>query len=189
MTRAVRYGSPMTGRIPAGTLSSLRPINYVVARVASRVVGAPDMHLFSTLGQTRGLFRAWLVYSARLMPFGTLARRDAETVILRVAAVRECGYEQDHHRRLGRRAGLSAAEITALEDTGAGPQEDLDARARDLVAAVDELLADRDLTDATWTRLGEHLTDRQRIEFVLLVTQYDGLATTIGTLRIPRDYA
>ncbi len=26
------------------------------------------------------------------------------------------------------------------------------------------------------------------IEFCLLVTQYDGLATTIGTLRIERDF-
>lgn len=188
MTGRSRSVGRMTGRIPAGTLSTLRPINFAIARLASRVVGAPDMHLFSTLGQTRGLFRAWLVYSARLMPFGTLARRDAETVILRVAAVRECGYEQDHHRRLGRRAGLTAAEIAALEHTDAATHGDLDERARTVVTAVDELLAEQDLADATWTRLGAYLTDRQRIEFVLLVTQYDGLATTIRTLRIPRDY-
>ena len=40
------------------------------------------------------------------MPGGRLPRIDTELVILRVAAVRGSDYELNHHRVLGRRAGL-----------------------------------------------------------------------------------
>ena len=52
------------------------------------------------------LFRAWLIYSAQLMPFGSLPRRDAELVILRVAWRSREAYEWWHHVPLALRAGL-----------------------------------------------------------------------------------
>ncbi len=45
------------------------------------------------------------------------------------------------------------------------------------------------VADDTWGTLSQHLDDRRLIEFTLLVTQYDGLATTIGTLRVQRDFS
>lgn len=179
--------SDVTGhRTPPATLRSLRPVNWGIARLAGAVTRTGDMHLFSTLGQTGGLFRAWLFYSGRLMPFGGLPRKDTETVILRVAALRDCRYEQDHHLRLGARAGIDDALADAI---AAGPDAPgLDSRTALILRAVDELVSTRDLSDATWTELTTVWSSRSLIEFVLLVTQYDGLATTITTLRIPRDY-
>lgn len=171
-------------RIAPGTLRQLGPINWAFCRVASRTLGLPDMHIFSTLGRTGGLFRGWLYYSARLMPFGTLSRRDTEMVILRTAHLRESAYEMDHHIRLGRRAGIDAAMVERIV---AGPDAGWSARDTAILTAVDELVTDRDITDRTWQTITEHLTERQQIGLVMLVGQYDSLATTLGTLRVQRD--
>lgn len=180
------HTTTVTPRIRPGRLKELGPINWVAWKALSRAAGTPDAHLFSTLGRSGRLFRGWLHYSGMLMPFGKLSRFEAEMVILRVAHLRRCDYEFDHHTRLGRRAGIHD-EIR--ERIVTGPSADgLSRRQRALLTAVDELIGTRNLTDETWAALAEFFDDRRMIEFCLLVTQYDGLATTIGVLRLDRDF-
>lgn len=180
----VYRGWMTTPRITPGGLRELGPFNWVFAKAAARVIGVQDAHVFSTLGRTRGLFRGWLHYSARLMPFGTLSRKDSEMIIIRVAHLRGSAYELDHHRRIGKRAGLTDDEITRILD---GPDAGWGDRERALLRAVDELVADSDIDDVSWTALRRHLDERAAISFVLLVGQYDSLATTLHTLRVQRD--
>jgi len=177
----------MTPRITPGRFAQLGPVNWITWRVLSLASGTSDAQLFSTLGRSGGLFRGWLHYSAKLLPGGgKLPRHESELIILRVAHLRGCDYEMDHHVRLGRRAGVTAEILQRLIE---GPQaEGWSSRHRALLTAVDELVATKDLTDETWSALAEHLDVRRLIEFCLLVTQYDGLATTIRTLRIERDF-
>ncbi|OOK69765.1 carboxymuconolactone decarboxylase family protein [Mycobacterium kansasii] len=98
----------MTGdqvaRIPSGRLRQLGPVNWVLAKLGARAVRAPEMHLFTTLGYRQSLFWAWLIYGGRLLR-GRLPRIDTELVILRVAHLRSCEYELQHHRRMARAAG------------------------------------------------------------------------------------
>jgi AhpD family alkylhydroperoxidase len=113
-------------------------------------------------------------------------------VILRVAHVRACEYELQHHRRMARKQGLDAgmqAAIFAWPDVpeGDGPRRILSARQQALLAATDELVKDRTITDGTWQQLAGHLDRRQLIEFCLLASQYDGLAATMSALAIPLD--
>ncbi|SIR92890.1 alkylhydroperoxidase AhpD family core domain-containing protein [Williamsia sterculiae] len=171
-------------RVSPGDFRRLGPVNWLITRVVARAIRVPDAHLFSTLARTGGLFRAWLYYSARMMPFGVLTRWQTEVVILRVATLRDCGYELDHHIRLGRRAGIDAATLAKITT---GPTADWAPRERALLTAVDELVTTRDIGDDGWTELAAHLSERELIAVVMLVGQYDSLATTIGTLRIPRD--
>ncbi|HWF70950.1 MAG TPA: carboxymuconolactone decarboxylase family protein, partial [Mycobacterium sp.] len=94
------------GRIPSsGRVRDLGLINWVVAKFAARTVGAPQMHLFGTLGQHKRLFLAMLPFSGALLR-GRLPRADTELVILRVAHLRNSQYELQHHRVMGRRRGL-----------------------------------------------------------------------------------
>ncbi|GAB17528.1 hypothetical protein GOEFS_035_00600 [Gordonia effusa NBRC 100432] len=173
-----------TPRITPGGLRELGPFNWTFARGASLVTGVDDAHIFSTLGQAKGLFRGWLYYSARMMPFGKLSRKDTEMIIIRVAHLRECEYEMDHHKRLGARAGIKGA---LYDNVIAGPEAGWGDRERTLLLATDELVKTRDISDGAWEGLRRHLTEPQQIAFVLLVGQYDSLATTLGTLRIERD--
>ncbi|WP_149361715.1 carboxymuconolactone decarboxylase family protein [Lolliginicoccus suaedae] len=174
-----------TPRIPSGGLAELGPVNWLFTRLARRAMRVDDVHLFSTLGHARGLFRAWLLFSARLMPFGSLPRYEVEMLILRVAHLRGCAYELDHHERLGRRAGLSPALIARVQEGPAAPG--WSTRHHALLVAVDQLVGTRDIDDDAWQALTRFLDERELIEIVMLVGQYDSLATTIRALRIPRD--
>jgi alkylhydroperoxidase family enzyme len=153
-------------------------------RLAGRVAGTGPPALFTVLGRHRTLFRRWLWFAAGLMPGGRLSRRDTELVILRVAALRANAYESRHHTRLARRAGLTSAEIDRVRDTTADLGAGRDAR---LLAATDALVNARDLDDDQWRSLRSELSEVECIEFCLLVTHYDLLATVIDTLRLPPD--
>jgi alkylhydroperoxidase family enzyme len=179
-------------RIPSSTkFRRLGPINWLLAKGAARKLRAPEMHLFTTLGQRQGLFWAWSLYGVRLLR-GRLPRVDTELVILRVAHLRSSEYELQHHRRMGRQFGLDAqiqATIFAWPDVldGDGPRVILSARQQALLNATDELIKTRSISEDTWQQLALHLDRRRLIEFCLLATQYDGLAATISALNIELD--
>jgi AhpD family alkylhydroperoxidase len=119
------------------------------------------------------------------MPRGTLPRADTELVILRVAHLCDCAYERHHHERIGRRSGLSAAQVEATR-VGADAPVWLP-RQRVILRAVDALVAHGDLDDDQWADLRRHLDERGCIELCLLVGHYEMLAKTITTLRIQRE--
>ena len=84
-TQRNRAALDMTaGRIPDGGFRQLGLINWVINKIAARVIRAPRMHLFTTLGQHKRLFWAWFFFGAVLYA-GRLPRPDTELVILRVA--------------------------------------------------------------------------------------------------------
>lgn len=173
-------------RIEPGRLRELGPVNWVVWQALSRAAGTPDAHLFSTLGRTGGLFRGWLHFSGRLMPGGKLRRYETELVILRVAHLRDCEYETDHHIRLGKRAGVTPEILDRLR---LGPQAPgWSDKERALLTAVDQLVATRGIDDDAWAALAAHYDEQRLIEIVLLTNQYEGLASTITTLRIQTDH-
>lgn len=176
----------MSARIPPGRLRGLGPVNWVVWKVVSAVSRTDDAQLFSTLGRAGSTYRGWLHFAATvLMPGGRISRHETELVILRVAHLRGCDYEMDHHLRLSRRAGVTPElQARVLVGADAGGWSD---RHRAMLAVVDELIESKDVDDAAWAALAAHLDERGMLEFVLLVGQYDMLATTIGTLRIGRD--
>lgn len=174
-------------RIAPGGLQELGVVNWAFCRVASLVTGVPDAHVFSTLGRARGLFRGWLHFSAMMMPFGRIRRRETELAIIRVAYLRGCDYELDHHRRLGKRVGI---DDEVFERIAEGPTADgWHPNERALLRTVDQLVRTRDIDDDTWTLASSYFSRRQLLELVMLVGQYDSLATTLHVLRVQRDFA
>jgi AhpD family alkylhydroperoxidase len=172
-------------RIAPGTRSDVGLLAWSIARAAGLVARTNPPNLFLTMGRQRKLFRSWLRFAGRLMPGGTLPRRETELVILRVAHLRGCAYEFEHHVRLGRRAGVTAPDVDRVkagpDATGWSPRE------RTLLRAVDALQRDQDLDDATWIELRAHLDDATAVEFLLVVGHYDLLATFLLTLRVEPD--
>lgn len=183
---AVASLAPMTApRIAPGTRRQIGVPAWVFATIAGRVTGTTPPNLFLTLGRHRKLFRGWLRFAGRLMPGGTLPRRESELVILRVAHLRACDYEFAHHVRLGKRAGVTPTDVDRVR---AGADADgWSPREQALLRAVDRLHHDQDLDDAGWNELRIHLDEPTAIEFCLLVGHYEMLATVIHTLRIQPD--
>lgn len=172
-------------RIQPGGFRELGPINWAFCKLAARVTGVPQVHLFTTLGHHKRLFQAWLPFGGVLLGFGKLPRRDTELVILRVGHRRGCEYELQQHRRIAKRRGIDAGTQDKIFE---GPDaHGLPDRDRALLTATDELIDTRTLSPPTWERLSGHLDRRQLIEFVTLASQYDALAATLNALRVPLD--
>jgi alkylhydroperoxidase family enzyme len=173
-------------RVEPGTWREVGPLVAGFAQLAGRVTGTEPPAVFLTLGRHRGLFWGWLHFAGRLMPGGRLRRRESELVILRVASRTGSAYELTQHRRLGRRAGLSAHEVDRVES---GSLEGWSGRERVLLEVADELLATEDLTDAAWRRLRDAYDERRSIEAVMLVAHYRMLATALRAFRVQPDRA
>jgi AhpD family alkylhydroperoxidase len=175
----------VTARIAPGRTRDTGLVVQGFAWLAGRVTGTEPPAVFLTLGRHRRLFWGWLLFAGALMPGGRLPRRETELVILRVATLSGSAYELAQHRRLGRRAGLTAAELDAV---ALGPGDPAwEPRDRLLLRVADALHADRDVSDQLWTQLRAALSEREVIELVMLVGHYTMLATTLTTLRVEPD--
>ena len=172
-------------RIPSGTRRELGVVGWLFCKLTARVWGVPEFHLFTALAQHKRLFWSWLPFSGVLLYRGRLPKQDTEVAILRVGHLRGCQYELQQHRRLALRRGV---DETTQAEVFAWPNGDgLSERMRALLTGVDELVANRTLSEQSWQRLSEHLDRPQLIEFVILVGQYDALAMTLTTFGVPLD--
>jgi alkylhydroperoxidase family enzyme len=168
-------------RVAPAPLRRLGPLGTLAAWTAGRALGSKPPHIFRVLGRNPSLFRAWLHWSGRLMLGGSLPRRDSELVILRVAWRTDSAYEWHQHVVLGARAGLTVAEI---EGAAQESHDGWSRRQATLVDAADELLANAQLSETTWTRLRRELDERAIVELCLLIGQYQGLGTALGGLGV-----
>jgi len=178
--------APTPARIPPGGFKELGPINWAIAKIGARGIRAPKFHLFNVMGQHKLMFLAWLPFSAYLLYAGKLPRKDAELVILRVGHLRDCEYELQQHRRLARSRGVATELQSRIFE---GPDaEGLSERERVLITATDEFVITRSMSPETWSALSSILSRPQLIEFCTLAGQYDALAATMATLKIPLDF-
>jgi AhpD family alkylhydroperoxidase len=136
-------------------------------------------NLMATLARHPDLARAFLRFSGYLMARSALSPRVREQAILRIAHRRGCEYEWFHHVKLGRKAGLSDADIAAVQS--GEPTDEFD---RAVLGAVDELDEKSSLSDATGAALRERLDERQRMDFVFTVGGYAALAMAVNTFGV-----
>ncbi len=135
--------------------------------------------LLSTFVRHPKLTRAYLKFSTYLLYGSTLSPRIRELVILRVAHRRDCAYEWAHHVDMGKRVGLTDADIEAAQ-TGQSP----DAFDSALLRAVDELDEKSKISDQTWAALGARLEEQQRMDLVFTIGNYIALAMALNTFGV-----
>ncbi|WP_431236886.1 carboxymuconolactone decarboxylase family protein [Mycolicibacterium aichiense] len=133
----------------------------------------------STLVRHPDLTKAYLGFNVYLLFRSTLPARLREVAVLRVAHRRDCTYEWEHHVEMAKAEGLTDDDVEAIR-TGRANTE-LDGL---VVRATDELEEKSNLTDETWAALGEHLTERQRMDFVFTVGAYGMLAMAFNTFGV-----
>lgn len=141
--------------------------------------------LFLMLLRHPRLFWPWLRFASRLMPNGTIGRRNAELVILRVAWNCRCRYEWGQHVAIAMRLGFTAADIARVGEgpSAAGWRPDQ----ATLLRAVDELHRDRVVSADTWSALAAVYDQRQLIELVMLAGHYEMLAGLLNSTALPLD--
>lgn len=131
------------------------------------------------------LTRAFNTFNGHVLFATTLSPRDRELLVLRVAAVRGAVYEWAQHVILAGDAGLTPEEIDRVaEGRGAPGWAPLDEA---IVGAVDELLRDARIADATWTTLSTVFDHRQLMDLVFTVGAYDLLAMAFLSFGVELD--
>jgi AhpD family alkylhydroperoxidase len=169
-------------RVPPARGEELSFLVRPIVALIARSFGGTAPNIITTLARHGRMFVPWVLFAGRLMPGGSLPRTDTELVILRVAHNNRCRYEWDHHVRIGAKAGLSSEQI---ERVAVGPDaEGWGERESALLQATDELHADRFISDGTWARLGEFLSQTELLELCMLAGHYEMLAGTIASAGI-----
>jgi alkylhydroperoxidase family enzyme len=131
------------------------------------------------------LAKAFHTFNGHILFGTTLTPRQRELLVLRVAAVRHSDYEWAQHVAMAADAGLDEDEIARIAQGPDAPGwTGLD---RAMVAAVDELIADGAIAEATWEALSAELDEQQLMDLVFTVGTYVALAMALGTFGIERD--
>lgn len=143
------------------------------------------LNLLGTLAHHPELAKAYHTFNGHLLFSTTLSTRQRELVVLRVAWVRHAEYEWLQHAVLAGDVGIDDDEIPRIATGAAAPGWDpLEAA---LLRAVDELIADAEISDATWRVLSEHLDTRQILDVIFTVGAYDTLAMAFQSCRVQLD--
>jgi 4-carboxymuconolactone decarboxylase len=142
-------------------------------------------NIFATLARHPKLLKRWLPFANHLLFKSSLATRDRELLILRVAWLARSRYEWGQHAAIARREGLSAAEI---ERVAAGPEAaGWSAEDRALLGAADELWETASLGQASWAALERRFGEREIMDLVFTVGGYVMLAMALNSFGVALD--
>ena len=166
-------------------LAALRPPNPRHP-LPSRDPGRPKgLNVLGTMAHHPELARAFHTFNGHILFATSLSPRQRELLVLRVAAVRRSVYEWRQHVLLAADAGITAEEVSWItEGPGAPGWSPVD---RALISAVDELLADARVADATWEVLAAALEVEQLLDVIFTVGAYDALAMALRSFGVPVD--
>lgn len=112
----------------------------------------------------------------------SLSKREREIATLVVAAHARSAYEWYAHERVGRRAGLTEAELADLR-LGRAPVL-AEARERIVYEVTRSLAEDGDLGDALYSEASATLGRAALVELVTLVGYYEALALQLKVFRV-----
>ncbi|MGH9138135.1 MAG: nitroreductase family deazaflavin-dependent oxidoreductase [Acidimicrobiales bacterium] len=171
--------APMPNGSRSGPAAGWRPLTTLASRALGRLMGNDHVDAIDVFGRQPTMFWAWTTFWIPLMLRGGLTRTDSELVILRSTWNAGCSYEWQHHVDASRLGGISSESVQRVAE---GPQaEGWSPKYRALLTAVDELCADRMITDETWTTLRDFYDDRQLTTVCFLVGNYAMLAMALNS--------
>jgi 4-carboxymuconolactone decarboxylase len=153
------------------------------ALAAATFPGRPPLNIFRTLAREPEALKAFLAWGSYVLSKkNALSAREREMVVLRTGYLCKSGYEWTQHVEIGQRAGLSDDEIARLK-TGEG----WNAADAALIRACDELHARQFITEATWSALREHFTEKQCMDVVFTAGQYTQVSMMLNTFGVQLD--
>lgn len=144
----------------------------------------PPSNILGIFAWHPDLAKAFLSFNNHLFT-STLSPRDREMVTVRVSWLRRAEYEWAQHARMAKNTGMSDEEVDAIST---GPDAAIwGPRDAALLRSVDEIVADRYVSDETWKQLTEHLDRKQLMDLVFTIGAYDLLAMAFETFGLQLD--
>lgn len=142
-------------------------------------------NIFSTLARNPKMMGRWLVFSNYILRDSTLPPRDREMLILRIGWLCRAEYEFGQHTLIGKRAGLSQEEIVRITEGPEAPGWTSSDAA--LLQAADELHQDAFISDQTWKTLAEQYEEKQMMDVVMTVGQYNLVSMLLNSFGVQLD--
>ena len=169
---------PISGPLPTDKWDA--SLQYILEDMEGR-----PLNVHSLLAHQPALLKAWWDLRNYTIAGGELGQRYTELLILRVALLLRNWYEWGSHVQRGLATGLTMAEIERVKAGPDDPAWQPDERV--LIRAVDELVQDRAITDATLAALREHFSDRQILDAIVTQGAYITLGCMLNTFEMPLD--
>ena len=142
-------------------------------------------NIFLTQARHSEMMKKWRLFSGYILNQSTLPARDREMLILRIGWLCQSEYEFGQHTRIGKKAGLTSQEIVNITKGPDAPGWDpFDAA---LLRAVDELHADAFISDATWNTLSKRYNEKQMIDLIVTVGNYNMVSMFLNTVGVQLD--
>lgn len=113
---------------------------------------------------------------------GRISPREREIAVLRISWLAGAAFEWGEHVEIGKRVGLSPEEIERI--TAGSSAAGWNAHDAAILRAVEELLADFAISDATWATLAASWDEQQMIELPMMVGQYLTTAFILNSLHV-----
>jgi 4-carboxymuconolactone decarboxylase len=152
------------------------------ADIRERFGDGPILNIFRTIAHHPKLLSRWLVFGNHILQKSSLDPREREILILRIGWLCRAGYEWGQHVVIAKRSGLDDGDIERIAD---GPSaEGWSPRERALLSATDELHADAFVSDSTWKALSEHYDEKQLLDILFTVGQYNMVSMVLNSLGV-----
>ena len=168
-----------------GALAALRPANPKHPFPPPDPNRPKGLNVLGTLAQHPELTTAFHTLTGHVLFGSTITPRQRELLVLRVAHLRHAAYEWAQHVLLAGDAGITPEEVDRViegpDAPGWAPAEAA------LLRATDELVAEAEITDATWAALADHLDAQQLMDVVFTVGTYEALAMALNSFGVELD--
>lgn len=170
----------MSARVPMVSLERARELGEAMGMPAGRT----ESPAFRTVANNPGVARVAFAQLMQLLENNKLDTRLRELMIMRIGWVTGSGYEWTNHWRVATTAGIPPADILAVRDWRNSDR--LAPADRAILAATDECLAGRSISDEIWAELTRHVSDpAQQVEFIVAMGNWMSFSLLFRTLRIP----
>ena len=146
--------------------------------------GGTPATVVMTLMRHMPLFTNLNVLGRHIMSGSSLTPRQREILIMRVGWNTQCEYQWGQHVLMSESTGLDADDHERIKQ---GPLAGWNELESTLLAAVDELLADTMIGDATWSILEQHLATEQIIDMIFTVGHYNMVAMSLNVIGVQRE--
>ncbi|MFC2166005.1 carboxymuconolactone decarboxylase family protein [Acidobacteriota bacterium] len=140
------------------------------------------LNVLTTLGRHPELLDSYMKFILYVASRSTLPARHREILMLRIGWLCQSKYEFGQHTRIGKEAGLTDEDIVRITK---GPEDPGWSRFEaTLIRAVDELYMTDIISDATWIALSEQYDEKQCLDVIITVGQYNLVSWTLNSLGV-----
>jgi alkylhydroperoxidase family enzyme len=181
----------LTHRIAAPRIAPLETPDWDPALLAAATgnrpaeMGAPEtpvLNVLKTVANHPALAKQFMGWAGQLLLRSSLPAREREMAILRVGWLCRATYEWTHHVEIGLdHAGLTMVEIEKVK-AGAVPGSATDDDV--LLRAVDELVGDHFISDASWAALSARFDQTQMMDLVFVVGNYTMISMALNSFGV-----